>query len=131
MLELIFSHGERSGRFSVSRRLRAIAGSLEDHKHFEFLDQERYNRRIRTDRQVPPQKVIPLWPSDRPRKPRKLPEYELPPLVLAAMDNVTPKNPFDSEAPRLIEALKPKAFDMDTYAQYFKALLNIEDAHQQ
>jgi hypothetical protein len=52
-------------------------------------------------------------------------------LVLAAMDNVTPKNPFDSEAPRLIEALKPKAFDMDTYAQYFKALLNIEDAHQQ
>jgi hypothetical protein len=131
MLELIFSHGERSGRFSVLRRLRAIAGSLEDHKHFEFLDKERYNRRPQTDRQVPPQRVIPLWPSDRPQKSRKLPDYELPPLVQAAMENVTPKNPFDNEAPRLIEALKPETFHMDTYAQYFKALLNIEDAHQQ
>ena len=47
------------------------------------------------------------------------------------MDNVTAKNPFDDEAPRLIDALKPGALNMDTYAQYFKALLNIEDAHQQ
>ncbi|KAN0127194.1 P-loop containing nucleoside triphosphate hydrolase protein [Lactarius tabidus] len=131
MLELIFSRGDRSGRFSVSRRLRAIAGSLEDHKHFEFLDQERYNRRIRTSRQVPPQKVVPLWPSDRPQKPRKLPEYELPPLVRAAMDDATIEDPFDKEIPRLIKELMPGAFNMDTYAQHFKALLNIEDAHQQ
>ena len=130
-LELIFSHGQRSTRFSVSRRLRAIAGSLEDHKRFEFLDQESYNRRSRIGRQVPLQKVIPLWPSDRPQKSRKLPEYELPPLIQAAMDNVTPEHPFDKEERRLIESLKPGAFNMDTYAQYFKALLNVEDAHQQ
>ena len=130
-LELIFSHGQRLTRFSVSRRLRAIAGSLEDHKRFEFLDQETYIRRSGTGRQVPPQRVIPLWPSDRPRKSRKLPEYELPPLVQAAMDNVTPENPFDKEAPRLMDALRPGALNMDTYAQYFKALLNVEDAHQQ
>lgn len=131
MLELIFSHGEPSSRFSVLRRLRAIAGSLEDFKRFESLDQATFNRRIRSDRQVPPQRVIPLWPSDRPQKTRKLPDYELPPLVRAAMDNVTAKNPFDNEAPRLIDALKPEALNMDTYAQYFKALLNVEDAHQQ
>lgn len=130
-LELIFFDGQRSTRFSVSRRLRAIAGSLEDHKRFEFLDKETYIRRTGTGRQVAPQKVIPLWPSDRPRKFRKLPEYELPPLVQAAMDNVTPKHPYDEEAPRLIDALKPGAFNMDTYAQYFKALLNVEDGHQQ
>jgi helicase MOV-10 len=130
-LELIFSHGQRSTRFSVFRRLGAIAGSLEDHKRFEFLDQEPYIRRTGTGRQVPPQKVIPLWPSDRPRKFRKLPEYELPRSVQAAMDNVTPKHPFDEEVPRLIDALRPGALDMDTYAQYFKALLNVEDAHQQ
>ncbi|KAH8986276.1 hypothetical protein EDB83DRAFT_1170954 [Lactarius deliciosus] len=130
-LELIFSHGQRSTRFSVSRRLRAIAGSLEDHKRFEFLDNETYIRRTGTGRQVPPQRVIPLWPSDRPRKSRKLPDYELPPLVQTAMENVTPKHPYDKEAPRLIEALRPGALNMDTYAQYFKALLNVEDAHQQ
>ncbi|KAH9000980.1 P-loop containing nucleoside triphosphate hydrolase protein [Lactarius hatsudake] len=130
-LELIFSHGQRSTRFSVSRRLRAIAGSLEDHKRFEFLDNETYIRRTGTGRQVPPQRVIPLWPSDRPRKSRKLPEYELPPLVQTAMENVTPKHPYDKEAPRLIEALRPGALNMDTYTQYFKALLNVEDAHQQ
>jgi len=47
------------------------------------------------------------------------------------MDNVTPENPFDKEAPRLMDALRPGALNMDTYAQYFKALLNVEDAHQQ
>lgn len=130
-LELIFSHGQRLTRFSVSRRLRAIAGSLEDHKRFEYLDQETYIRRSGTGRQVPPQRVIPLWPSDRPRKSRKLPEYELPPLVQAAIDNATLKHPYDKEAPRLIDALRPGALNMDTYAQYFKALLNVEDAHQQ
>ena len=130
-LELIFSYGQRSTRFSVSRRLLAIAGSLEDHKRYEFLDQETYIRRTGTGRRVPPQKVVPLWPSDRPRKSRKLPEYELPPLVQAAMDNVTPKHPFEGEARRLVYTLRPEALTMDTYAQYFKALLNVEDAHQQ
>ena len=47
------------------------------------------------------------------------------------MDNVTPELPFDKEAPRLIDAMRPGAFNMDTYAQFFKALLNVEDAHQQ
>ena len=75
--------------------------------------------------------MIPLWASDRPQKSRKLPEYELPQLVKDAMDNVTPKNPFENETPRLLDALMPGAFNMDTYAQFFKALLNIEDAHQQ
>ncbi len=131
MLDLIFSRGPRSTRFSVSRRLKAIAGSLEDHKRFEFLDKEAYIRYSGSGRQVPPQKVIPLWPSDRPRRSRKLPDYELPPSVQAAMDNVTPKNPFDKEAPRLIKDLSPATLNMDTYAQYFKALLNVEDAHQQ
>ena len=39
-LELIFSHGQRSTCFLVSRRLWAIVVSFEDHMRFEFLDQE-------------------------------------------------------------------------------------------
>jgi hypothetical protein len=35
------------------------------------------------------------------------------------------------EAPGLITALRPPDLNMDTYAQYFKALVNVEDGHQQ
>ncbi|KAH9000975.1 hypothetical protein EDB86DRAFT_2827843 [Lactarius hatsudake] len=119
------------GQFDAALELIFSHGSLEDHKRFEFLDNETYIRRTGTGRQVPPQRVIPLWPSDRPRNSRKLPEYELLPLVQTAMENVTPKHPYDEEAPRLVEALRPGALNMDTYAQYFKALSNVEDAHQQ
>jgi hypothetical protein len=128
-LKLVFYDSQRSGRFVVVRMLRAIAGSLKDHKHFEFLDQETYVRHP-DGRQVPPRQVKLLWPgADRHRKSRKLPEYELPPVVQAAVDNVT--RPYDIEAPRLIKALNLPGLTMDTYAQYFKALVNVEDGHQQ
>lgn len=39
-LELIFSHGQQLTCFLVSKRLRAIVISFEDHTRFEFLDQE-------------------------------------------------------------------------------------------
>ncbi|KAI0294855.1 hypothetical protein B0F90DRAFT_1820972 [Multifurca ochricompacta] len=108
ILELIFYDNHRSTRFVVRRRLRAIAGSVEDHKHFESFSQEH-----------------------RPRKSRKLPDYELPPIVQAAVDNATEEQPYDKEVPHLIHILRPKELSMDTYAQYFKALLNVDEGHQQ
>ena len=126
-LELIFYDSQRLVRFVESRGLHGIAGSLDDHRHFESLNQEPA-RRPQDGRQVPLRKEI-LLSSKRGRNQRSwLPEYELPPIVQEAVDL---KRPYDMEAPGLIEALRPPDLNMDTYAQYFKALVNVEDGHQQ
>ena len=130
-LELVFYYdSQRLIRFVVSRELHGIAGSLDDHRHFESLDQVPA-RRPESGRQVPPRREILLPSPSRRRRSRKIPEYELPPIVQAAVDNATSKRPYDMDAPGLISALRPPKLNMDTYAQYFKALVNVEDGHQQ
>ncbi|KAI0253352.1 hypothetical protein BJV78DRAFT_204835 [Lactifluus subvellereus] len=128
-LELIFYDSQRSARFVISKELHGIAGSLDDHRHFDSLDQLPA-RRPEGGRPEPPWKrILHSVPSQR-RKSRKIPEYELPPIVQAAVDKIT-KRPYDMRVPGLIEALRPPDLNMDTYAQYFKALVNVEDGHQQ
>jgi helicase MOV-10 len=128
-LELVFYDNRRSARFVVSRELTAIAGSVEDHRHFEPLDQEINPQRPRPSRQVPPQEVILLSSSGRRRRSNRVPEYELPREVQSAVDNR--ERQFDKHAPFLLRALSPRSLNMETYSQYFNALLNVEEGHQQ
>jgi helicase MOV-10 len=130
-LELVFYDNRRSARFVVSRALTAIAGSVEDHRHYEPLDQEINPQRLGPSQQVLPQEVILLSSSGQRRKSKRLPEYELPPEVQSAVDDRG--FVFDIHAPLLLRALNPtgKSLNMETYSQYFKALLNVEDGHQQ
>ena len=116
-------------RFAVFRELQGVAGSLEDHEHFDSLYQGRYIPSTGSGQQVPPEKIIPL-PSLA-RQFGGLPEYELLVEVQEAVNSVTPKNPYDNKAMSLIDDLVPKKFAMDTYAQYYTALLNVEEVHQQ
>ncbi|KAN0127192.1 P-loop containing nucleoside triphosphate hydrolase protein [Lactarius tabidus] len=58
------------------------------------------------------------------------PEYELPPLVQKAVDSATFKRPYNNKAPHLIASLKPSELTMETYGEYFRALLNVEEGHQ-
>ena len=128
-LQLIFVESQQLKRFAVSRRLRAVAGSLEDHERFESLTQDEYIPRTGTGEQIPPEKIIPLPSSVR--QFGNPPEYELPALVQEAVDKATVKRPYDSRAQGLITQLKPRVLTMDTYAEYFRALLNVEEGHQQ
>jgi hypothetical protein len=116
------------GQFAVSRRLRAIAGSLDDHDRFESLNQDGYIPRSGTGQQIPQEKIIPL---PNPAQFGNIPEYELPALVQEAVDRSTFKRPYNKKAPDLIATLKPKELTMDTYAKYFTALLNVEEGHLQ
>ncbi len=127
-LQLIFE-SQQLGRFAVSRKLRAIAGSLEDHKRLESLNQEGYIPRSGSGQQVPPEKIIPLESPARPSRNQQ--KYELPSLVQEAVDSTTFKHPYNKKAPGLITTLKPKELTIDTYAEYFTALLNVEEGHQQ
>jgi hypothetical protein len=123
ILKLIFE-SEQLGRFSASRKLVAIAGSLEDHKQFVSLDQdEECIPSSWSVQQIPPEKTIPLEMEDPP-------EYELPPLVQEAVNSATFKRPYNKKAPSLIASLKPSELTMDTYGEYFTALLNVEEGHQ-
>jgi hypothetical protein len=126
-LQLIFE-SQQLGRFAVSRRLRAIAGSLDDHNRFESLNQDGYIPRSGTGQQIPPEKIVPLLNR---AQFGNIPEYELPPLVQEAVDRATFKRPYDKKAPGLIANLKPTELTMDTYTKFFTALLNVEEGHQQ
>jgi hypothetical protein len=130
-LELVFYDRQRSARFVVHRWLRGIAGSIEDHKHFESLDQDDHKEPTKDLRYVPPQSIIPLLKPDRRHKSRKLPEYEVPQLVQEAVSKSSNTRPYDKNAPALIAALRPNDLTMDTYLQYFTALINVEDGHLQ
>ncbi|KAH9035955.1 hypothetical protein EDB84DRAFT_1201760 [Lactarius hengduanensis] len=130
-LQLIFSQRQQLGHFAVSRRLRAIAGSVEDHQRFESLNQEGYIPRSGTGQQIPPEKIVLLPSLGGPFSFGNLPEYKLPSLVQEAVDGATFRHPYNKKAPHLIATLRPPELTMDTYAKYFTALLNVEEGHQQ
>ena len=127
-LKLIFE-SKKLGKFAVSRKLEAVAGSLADLKRFESFNEDKDTPRPWSGQKIPPEKIIPLTISVRQFK--NLPEYELPPLVQEAVDRSTFKHPYDKKAPDLIATSKPSELTMETYAKYFTALLNVEDGHQQ
>ena len=126
-LQLIFE-SKQKGRFEVSRSLRATAGSIKDHDHFESLDQETYVPRSGGRRQISPEKIIPL--SCKSQQNENFPEYELPLLVQEAVDSAASSYYYNAKARSLIHALRPSEFTMDTYAEYFTAMLNVEEGHQ-
>jgi hypothetical protein len=130
-LELVFYDSLREARFIVRRSLQGIGGSIEDHQHFDTLDQVDHREPTTNLRYEAPQSVIPLMRPDRRQKSRKLPEYEIPPAVQEAVDKSNAKRPYDKHAPGLVATLRPNKLAMDTYAQYFSALLNVEDGHKQ
>jgi len=130
-LELIFYDGQRSAWFVVRRRLQGIAGSREDHEHLASFGQDDGDRPAGVNLEVPPQRVILLFPHDQHRNPRYLPDYGVPPIVQEAVDKSSILRPYDKSAKNLILALRPDSLNMDTYREYFKALLNVEDGQQQ
>ena len=125
-LKLVFYDVRRSSRFVVCRRLQGIAGSIEDHNR---LDQE--NENGRPIHYVSPQTVIPLLQPDEHRQSRNLPEYDVHPIIQEAVNASTAVRSYDEKARGLISALQPKSLTEHTYAQYFQALLNVEDGQQQ
>jgi hypothetical protein len=128
-LKLVFYDVPLVSRFVVRRRLQGIAGSIEDHKLFEGLDEE--NEKVPENiRYVPPQTVILLSQPNGHRKSRTFPNYDVDPIVQEVVNNPTAVH-YDKEARRLVSTLRPKKLTEDTYAQYFRALLNIEDGQQQ
>ncbi|KAI0258992.1 P-loop containing nucleoside triphosphate hydrolase protein [Gloeopeniophorella convolvens] len=129
MIQLVFYDSQRSGRFVVERMVHAVAGSLADHSHFEPRTQESYTRPTGGGQYVPPGNIKLLW-SGRPRK-RQLPDYDLPPLVQEAIAMSNVDQPYEAHESRLISALRPNGLSMETYSQWFKALLNVEEGHQQ
>ncbi|KAH8992655.1 P-loop containing nucleoside triphosphate hydrolase protein [Lactarius akahatsu] len=130
-LQLKFSQSQQLGHFAVSRRLRAISGSVEDHQRFESLNQEGYIPRSGSGQQIPPEKIVLLPSLGGPFSFGNLPEYKLPSLVQEAVDGATFRHPYNKKAPHLIATLRPTELTMDTYAKYFTALLNVEEGHQQ
>lgn len=131
-LELVFYHNQLMGWVAVRRTLHGIAGSFEDHKHIESLCQGYDDEPTESSREVPPQKIILLFPPDQCRKSRHLPDYEVPPIIQEAVDNSTVTRPYDTHAPDLVSALRPDSLVMtSTYVHYFEALLCVEDGHQQ
>jgi hypothetical protein len=129
-LKLVFYDIRLLSRFVVRRRLQGIAGSIEDHKRFENFDQEN-DKRPGYHRYVPPATLVLLSQPDGRRQSRRLPNYDLDPIVQEVMNNLTAVRPYDREARHLVSSLRPKKLTEGTYAQYFKALLNIEEGHQQ
>jgi hypothetical protein len=130
-LKLVFYDVRLSSRFVVRRKLQGIAGSIEDHRLFESLDQEDDKESPENHRYIPPQTVIPLVQPHRRRKSRGLPDYNLPPTVQEVVNRTTAVRPFEKEAKRLLSELRPKKLSDGTYAKYFGALLNVEDGQQQ
>jgi hypothetical protein len=128
-LKLVFYDARRSSRFVVRRRLQGIAGSIEDHDLFQSPDQE--NENGGPIHYVPPQTVILLLQSDGHRRSRNLPEYDVHPIIQEAVNASTAVSSYDEKAWGLISALRPRSLTEHTYAQYFRALLNVEDGQQQ
>jgi hypothetical protein len=128
-LKLVFYDDRQSARFVVRRRLQGIAGSIEDHRLFESLDQENGREPPANHRYVPPQTVVLLQP-DRRHRSRRFPDYNLPPMVQEIV-NSTAERPFEKEAKGLLSMLRPRKLTDESYAKYFEALLNVEDGQQQ
>ncbi|KAI9452273.1 hypothetical protein F5148DRAFT_1236722 [Russula earlei] len=128
-LNLVFYHRRRSAWFAVRRELRGIAGSLEDHKHFESLSQGNDDR-TGSSRETLPRQIIRLFSPDWHQRPKNIPDYELPSIVQEAVDKSTTIHSYEQYALDLISILRPESLDEHTYLSYYKALLNIEDGHQ-
>ncbi|KAI9452272.1 hypothetical protein F5148DRAFT_514946 [Russula earlei] len=131
ILELVFYDTQREARFVVRRKLRGIAGSVEDHKLFESFDGEEDEKSSKDHRYIPPQRVVLLWDPGRRGKSRKIPDYEVPPMVKEAVENSSAKRPYDKKASLLVTLLKPSKLTIETYVKWFNSLLQIEDGHQQ
>ncbi|KAI0259125.1 P-loop containing nucleoside triphosphate hydrolase protein [Gloeopeniophorella convolvens] len=129
VLQLLFYDSQRSGKFVIERMVHAVAGSLADHSHFEPRAQESYTRPTRSGQYVPPGNIK-LLSSGRPRR-RQLPDYDLPPLVQEAIEMSNVDHPYEAHESRLISDLRPNRLSMETYSQWFKALLNVEEGNQQ
>jgi hypothetical protein len=129
-LNLVFHNVRLSSPDVFRRRLQGIAGSIEDHKRFENLDQEN-NKGPPKNRYVPPQTVIRLFRPGGRCESGRLPDYDVPPIIQEAVDNSTAEHPYDRKARHLVSTLRPRNLTEDTYTQYFQALLNVEDGHQQ
>jgi hypothetical protein len=130
-LKLVFYDVRLLSRFVVRRRLQGIAGSIEGNNLSESSDQENVEGPLKDDRYAPPETVVALLQPDGRRRSRKLPEYDVPPIVQEAVNSSTAVHPYDRKAGRLVSTLRPKSLTEDTYAQYFQALLNVEDGQQQ
>ena len=130
-LKLVFYDVRRSSRFVVRRRLQGIAGSVEDHRLFESLDQEDDDEPPENHRYIPPQTVMRLVQPERRRRSRKLPDYDIPPMVQEVVSRIAAAHPFDKEARQLLSSLMPNKLSDATYTKYFEALLNVEDGQQQ
>jgi hypothetical protein len=130
-LKLVFYDVRLSFRFVVRRKLQGIAGSIQDHDLFQSLDQENDEGPPKDYRYVPPQEVIRLFPPDGRRQSRRFPDYDVPQIVQEAVNNSNAKNPYEEKASGLVAALQPRRLTEDTYVEYFRALLNVEDGQQQ
>ena len=129
-LELVFYHSQKRAWFVIRRTLQGTAGSIEDHKHLESIGKEDDDKPTEGNQGVPPRKIV-LFPRDQRRKSRYFPDYEVPPMVLQAINNSSATHPYDKNAADLVSALRPDSLNMNTYAHYFASLLSIEDGHQQ
>ena len=130
-LELVFYHSQSSAWTVVRRRLQGIAGSPWNQKYFESISKEDAAETTESRRDVRSRKIIPLLSPDRRRKSKNFPDYKVPPIVQSAVDKSTSRCPYDQHAPDLLSHLKPDSLSLNTYANYFNALLNVEDGHQQ
>jgi hypothetical protein len=128
-LELCFYDSTRSDWIIIRRRLQGIASSLGNRSLDEEADDN--DKVTEVSREVPPRKGVLVRSPDRHRRSRNFPDYEVPPVVQEAVDRSTVGCPYDKLAPDLVSALRPNKLNARTYVQYFKALLNIEDGHQQ
>jgi hypothetical protein len=130
-LELVFYDGQRSAWFAIHRRLQGIAGSPEDHERLASFGKEDGYGSTTPNQEAPPRTTALLFPQDQRRNSRTFPDYEVPRIVQEAVDKSSIPRPYDKSAQNLILALRPTNLSMDTYPEYFKALLNVEDGQQQ
>jgi len=129
---LFFYDPEQLFKFVVRRSLQGIAGSVEDHKLFEPLDHQEDDKKYTKETGYQPPETLMLLPTrGRQKKSRRLPEYEVPSIVKEAIEDSTARRPYDKKAQGIVATLRPHKLTMDTYVDWFTALLQVEDGHQQ
>jgi hypothetical protein len=87
---------------------------------FSRVDQEEDSEPPENHCYVPPQTVILLQPHRR-RKSRKLPDYDLPPIVQEIVNRTTAVHPFERQAKQLLSNLRPKNLSDEFYKRKRKA----------
>ncbi|KAJ7056200.1 RNA helicase [Mycena amicta] len=124
VLELVFLNVKTRERFLITRKVRAVVGSKEDH---ELLKPK--SEYTRQPRPAPMEFKGPIIRGLRPPTwgpntwTSKLLDYEPPAgLVKAAFET-----PHGRDVARGVKKFLPAAFDVNTYAKFFQVLLYIED----